>query len=217
MWDKNRIEPPKWNGLTDPVVQAQPDDVDASIGTVGYVGVTSAGRFAPTTVVNDARQRWLFRMVHSKRPLQERMTLFWHNHFATAHSKIAGDVGAEEATRLMAAKPSEDAAGFNIGKAALNAFDDFKLSRDIGRNRLGGEIGFTAPGAAGEPVELFLDVGPEANGHSDGGAHDESLVLICVQVSTRALCQPISVGPSSSKRHDASRRRIWRPIGFPPS
>jgi uncharacterized protein (DUF1800 family) len=113
--------------------QAQPDDVDAAIGTVGYVGVTSPGRFAPTTVVNDARQRWLFRMVHSQRPLQERMTLFWHNHFATAHSKIAGDVGAEEATRLLAAKPSEDAAGFKgqlelLREHALGNFRDLLIA-----------------------------------------------------------------------------------------
>jgi uncharacterized protein (DUF1800 family) len=89
----------------------QPDDVDASIGRPGYVGVTARAGFNPRQNLDDARQRWLFRMVHSARPLQERMTLFWHNHFATAQSKIAGDVGAAEATRLMAAKPSEDPAG----------------------------------------------------------------------------------------------------------
>jgi uncharacterized protein (DUF1800 family) len=91
--------------------EAQPDDVDDAIGKPGYVGVTAAGRFSPTSVINDARQRWLFRMAHSKRPLQEKMALFWHNHFATAHSKIAGDTTSEEATRLLAAKKSEDAGG----------------------------------------------------------------------------------------------------------
>ena len=40
-------------------------------------------------------------MVHSQRPLQEKMALFWHNHFATAYSKLAGAVGQERATRLM--------------------------------------------------------------------------------------------------------------------
>ena len=89
--------------------QEQPDDVDGFIGSVGYAGVTAAqGRLAPATNINDARQRWLFRMVHSTRPLEEKMTLFWHNHFATAYSKIAGEAGATEAARMMAAKPSED-------------------------------------------------------------------------------------------------------------
>ncbi|MGA9773363.1 MAG: DUF1800 domain-containing protein [Blastocatellia bacterium] len=34
-------------------------------------------------------QRWWFtRMVYTKRPFEEKMTLFWHNHFATAASKV---------------------------------------------------------------------------------------------------------------------------------
>src|SRR5687768_13464068 len=91
--------------------QAIPDAVDSRIGTPGYIGTESNGAFSPNTVINDARQRWLFRMLHTERPLQEKMTLFWHNHFATAYNKIAGDAGAVEATRMMAAKPSESAGG----------------------------------------------------------------------------------------------------------
>ena len=85
-----------------------PDTVDDKIGVPGYVGVTTRGAFAPASVITDARQRWLFRLVHTDRPLQEKMALFWHNHFATGYSKIAGLVGATEATRYLAAKPSED-------------------------------------------------------------------------------------------------------------
>ena len=29
-------------------------------------------------------------MLHTDRPLQEKMTLFWHNHFATGYTKVAG-------------------------------------------------------------------------------------------------------------------------------
>ena len=86
----------------------EPDTVDTLIGQPGYVAITARGEFQPRLVINDARQRWLFRMIHSQRPLQEKMTLFWHNHFATAYSKIAGTLGAEEGARYMAAKPSED-------------------------------------------------------------------------------------------------------------
>jgi uncharacterized protein (DUF1800 family) len=88
-----------------------PDDVDAKIGTPGYVGVTarSGAGFQPATNILDARQRWLFRMLHSKRPLQEKMALFWHNHFATAYSKVVNDVGDSTiATRMFSAKPSDD-------------------------------------------------------------------------------------------------------------
>jgi uncharacterized protein (DUF1800 family) len=88
-----------------------PDTVDSNIGKPGFVGTTSRGAFSPNTVADDARQRWLFRMVHSDRPLQEKMTLFWHNYFATGFSKVAGKVKGENATRLMAGKASEDATG----------------------------------------------------------------------------------------------------------
>lgn len=85
-------------------------DIDASIGTPGFLGITARNGFLPNTVINDSRQRWLFRMVHSPAPLQERMALLWHQHFATAYSKLAGTVGGTDGTRMMAAKPSEDTA-----------------------------------------------------------------------------------------------------------
>ena len=83
-------------------------DHDAKIGSPEYVGITtSAGNpFSANTLINDARQRWLFRMIHSQRPLEEKMAMFWHNHFATAYSKIAGAVGQERATRMMDNDPS---------------------------------------------------------------------------------------------------------------
>ena len=85
-----------------------PDDVDANIGNAAYVGVTSAaGPFSPNTNLEHARQRWLFRMVHSQRPLQEKMTLFWHNHFATAASKVLGSTNTILGTKMMANKADE--------------------------------------------------------------------------------------------------------------
>src|SRR6478752_1695868 len=87
------------------------DVVDDNIGKPGYVAITARGEFLPTANITDARQRWLFRMVHTERPLQEKMALFWHNHFATGYTKIAGELGATEATRVLAAKPEEDAGG----------------------------------------------------------------------------------------------------------
>jgi len=84
-----------------------PDDVDSKIGLPAYVSVTTRGEFSPNTNIDDARQRWLFRMVHSQRPLQEKMALFWHNHFATAYSKIAGFYGAVQGTKMMALKAGE--------------------------------------------------------------------------------------------------------------
>jgi uncharacterized protein (DUF1800 family) len=38
--------------------------------------------------LEDIQTWWLYRMLHSSRPLQEKMTLFWHGHFATAQYKV---------------------------------------------------------------------------------------------------------------------------------
>ena len=44
------------------------DDVDDQIGKPGYVGITARGEFQPAVNIADARQRWLFRMVHTQAP-----------------------------------------------------------------------------------------------------------------------------------------------------
>src|SRR5207245_8504634 len=40
------------------------------------------------TKLDSIQQIWLYRMLNTARPLQEKMTLFWHNHFANANSKV---------------------------------------------------------------------------------------------------------------------------------
>lgn len=39
-------------------------------------------------VLHDAQVWWAYRLRHSPRPLEEKMTLFWHGHFATAAYKV---------------------------------------------------------------------------------------------------------------------------------
>jgi uncharacterized protein (DUF1800 family) len=87
--------------------EQESDDVDGYISNPEYIAVTTRGQFAPNTVVADAQQRELFRMVHSRRPLQEKMALFWHNHFATAYSKVSQTYGAIHATKMMVARPDQ--------------------------------------------------------------------------------------------------------------
>jgi len=89
------------------------DGVDEWIGQAGYVGITVTGRLTPDANITHARQRWLFRMVHSERPLQEKMALFWHNHFATGFNKINGTIPTIDAVRSMAAKASETPANLD--------------------------------------------------------------------------------------------------------
>ncbi len=95
-----------------------PDNIEDNIGRPEYVAVTTRGQFAPNTVINDSRQRELFRMVHSARPLQEKMALFWHNHFATAVSKINGTYGNVHAPKMMAGR-ADQVAGNQRGQYQL--------------------------------------------------------------------------------------------------
>ena len=85
--------------------EGRPDDVDARIGRPDHVQVTTKDLFAPDIDIEDARQRWLFRMIHTRRPLQEKMAMFWHNHFATAYSKLAADSGTVLGAKMLAHKP----------------------------------------------------------------------------------------------------------------
>ena len=109
----NAADADTWNqlGVTGAVgrlvdYESVADDVDDHIGGAGYLGTVSRGPFDPDYRIFDARQRWLFRLVHTERPLQEKMALFWHNHFATGFGKIAGQIGPPAASRALAAKPT---------------------------------------------------------------------------------------------------------------
>ena len=113
-----------------------PDDVDDHIGERGYLGTTSQGPFDPNYRISDARQRWLFRMVHTQRPLQEKMALFWHNHFATGFNKIAGQLGGPRgAAHALTAKPTRNDLELNLftQRGQLELFRELALGnfRDL--------------------------------------------------------------------------------------
>jgi len=46
------------------------------------------GVLSPTNTPESAQEWWLMRMLDTPRPLQERIALFWHNHFATSTGKV---------------------------------------------------------------------------------------------------------------------------------
>jgi uncharacterized protein (DUF1800 family) len=47
-----------------------------------------ARQLAPSAALTRLQGIWLYRMVFTGHPLRERMTLFWHNHFATSYAKV---------------------------------------------------------------------------------------------------------------------------------
>ena len=92
------------NGAIDTLVnfEATPDDIDSKISQPGYGQVVLSRDFPRAPTITDFQQLWLFRMLHTGRPLQEKMTLFWHNHFATSYAKVAGATDAIYGARYMA-------------------------------------------------------------------------------------------------------------------
>ena len=46
---------------------------------------------------------WVFRMLYSAHPLRERMTLMWHNHFATSYIKVGDLLAMREQNRILRA------------------------------------------------------------------------------------------------------------------
>src|SRR5450432_3274993 len=64
------------------LLQGRPDaDADALWTTMSRtVATTNNGDQLPAL--------WLYRMLYSPHPLREKLTLFWHNHFATSNLKV---------------------------------------------------------------------------------------------------------------------------------
>jgi uncharacterized protein (DUF1800 family) len=84
-----------WELLTRAVAQGREESIEELLsGGPGQDAfaklLDSLGqRFASADDQLDKLQGWwLYRMVHTPHPLRERMTLFWHNHFATSMAKV---------------------------------------------------------------------------------------------------------------------------------
>lgn len=51
--------------------------------------------------IDDVRAWWLYRMIHTRRPLREKLTLFWHGHFATSAQKVDRTASMIEQNRML--------------------------------------------------------------------------------------------------------------------
>ena len=61
-------------------------DLDAYLGLYGFDLETIGGDRGRRLF--DLTRWWYFRMQYTPRPLEEKMTLFWHGHFATSNDKV---------------------------------------------------------------------------------------------------------------------------------
>ncbi len=60
-----------------------------------------ASRIASGNALPRLQAAWLYRMIFTPFPLRERMTLFWHNHFATSNAKVNNTVLMQRQNDLL--------------------------------------------------------------------------------------------------------------------
>jgi uncharacterized protein (DUF1800 family) len=94
------------------------------------------------------RRWWLGRMVESPRPLQEKLTLFWHGHFATQQSVVANNYTIYQQNELY----REHAAG-NFGALLYGIVHDPAMIRYLDNNS--NAKGHANENLAREIMELF--------------------------------------------------------------
>lgn len=90
------------------------------------------------------RQWWLKRMAESPRPLQEKLVLFWHDHFATQHSKANSTYAMYAQNQLFRTFGCDNFGGLLRGivhdPAMLNYLDNNVNIKKRGNENLGREI-----------------------------------------------------------------------------
>lgn len=90
------------------------------------------------------RQWWMQRMAESPRPLQEKLTLFWHDHFATQHSKAVNTYAMYAQNQLFRTYGCDNYGALLRGivhdPAMLNYLDNNVNLKNRGNENLGREI-----------------------------------------------------------------------------
>ncbi|MEM7308299.1 MAG: DUF1800 domain-containing protein [Planctomycetota bacterium] len=113
-------------GPTDPHVEAELRSVGSELD-IAHERVGSYGAAAS----NRIRRWWLFRMVHGRQPLQEKLTLFWHDHFACQETKVVRTrllVQQNELFRKHAGGPFRELVREVARNPAMLVFLDNRLS-----------------------------------------------------------------------------------------
>ncbi|HJM64710.1 MAG: hypothetical protein CMN05_10245 [Roseibacillus sp.] len=133
----------------DPVPPLAPDLLEAKVQT-DLIRNRAAGarRSVERGQVAKLRQSWLKRMVESPRPLQEKLTLFWHGHFATQDSVVNNSYTLHRQIQFL-----RENAGGNFGALLYGIVHDPAMIRFLDNNKnLKGEPN---ENLAREIMELF--------------------------------------------------------------
>jgi hypothetical protein len=115
----------------DPVPPAPVDPLEAKLRVEFMSGrVAGARRSVERGQVGALRHWWLQRMVESQRPLQEKLTLFWHGHFANQDSVVQNSYTLYRQNQFF----REHAAG-NFGALLYGIVHDPAMVRYLDNNK----------------------------------------------------------------------------------
>ncbi len=73
------------------------EDFDGLLGSL-------SGHLIDLQNIEDVQTWWLYRMARTRRPLAEKMTLFWHGHFSVSNAKVANPLAMHNHLALLREK-----------------------------------------------------------------------------------------------------------------
>jgi uncharacterized protein (DUF1800 family) len=99
-----------WDGTLNELLHPElaDEDLDGLLGSL-------QGNLIDLQNIEDVQTWWLYRMVQSRRPLLEKLTLFWHGHFAAANYKVNNPLLMHQHIQMLRAN-------------ALGTFDNMLLA-----------------------------------------------------------------------------------------
>ena len=165
-----------------------------------YGSMADSARRDPS--IGRVRLAWLFRLLHSPHPLQERMTLAWHGHYATRASKVADPVAVLdqiEAFRTLWDAPISRLHWAALDSSAMQVWLDGLDSDKSGPNEnLGREF-----------LELFA-LGDGAYDEADVKAAARSLTGYRLGERSDFRAKPVVFDP---RRHDDGSKTLLGETG----
>ena len=98
--DRDRIDGVA--AAVDRLIEGEPTSGDGQTAAEFAAFLDAMGdRLGASAAPERLRGIWLYRMIHSPRPLLERMTLFWHDHFATSIAKVGNPAAMQAQNALL--------------------------------------------------------------------------------------------------------------------
>ncbi len=93
----------------DRLIEGEPTSGDCQTAAE-FAGFLDAmgDRLGASAAPERLRGIWLYRMIHTPRPLLERMTLFWHDHFATSIVKVGSPSAMQRQNALFRTHALDD-------------------------------------------------------------------------------------------------------------